>query len=68
MNGKDYGIRLNGYSLTSSKSGNKLSSYKRHSDKEYLIGKVESEEKFQDGSFKITVWTLTNGKKYHYIT
>lgn len=64
---KDYGIKLNGFSIISSKSGKKLSSYCRDSDKEYRIGKIDSEENFKDGSFKITAWTLTDGGKYYYV-
>jgi hypothetical protein len=64
----DYGVRLNGYSISSSKSGQKLYSYDRWSDKEYFIGKVAFEDEVQDGSFKVRTWTLTNGKKYHYIS
>jgi hypothetical protein len=65
---KDYGVKLSGYSLSSSKSGTKLSSYYRSSDKEYQLGKVKSEETFKDGSFTVTVWTLTHGPKYYYVS
>ena len=64
MSFEKYGTKLDGYSLC---NGNKLKRWFRESDKEYTLGYILSEEKEKHDPVKITIWTLTNGDKYHFV-
>lgn len=66
----EYGTRLYGYCTSSSSKGLKLKRYERDWDgkeHETKLGVIKSSEKVTHGPVTITIWTLENGAKYHYI-
>lgn len=62
MDFSKYGYRLPGYSV---KNGKKL--YRTTHNGDYAVGYIESTEKETHGPITITIWTLENGDKYHYV-
>lgn len=67
MDSQKYGIRLFGYGLSRKEKGMKLYRYSTGECTDYPLGYVASTENETHGPVKITIWTLENGGKYHYI-
>jgi hypothetical protein len=69
MDSERYGSRLGGYSLNSNYKGTKLYRFNRWNgqDHESKLGLIKSTETETHGPVTITIWTLENGEKYHYL-
>jgi hypothetical protein len=65
---KDYGIKLSGYSLSVLDETNYVKLYSYIKDIEVELGIIKVADKFQEGSFTVTVWTLMDDEKYYYIS
>lgn len=66
MEKKDLGTRLTGICNGTNSKGEYLARWSRESDREDKLGYVKEKETITV-PMKVTVYTLTNGDRYHFV-